>query len=89
LPEQRDIPEPAVNVADDFVRVDLARRSTVKIGNSGRRYFQTFQLLLSNCVGNRTHIAVNVSLGNVLIIALGSFFKIRPPDLGEIKLTRV
>jgi len=40
-------------VADDFIRVDLAPRSAVKIGNSGRRNFQTFQFLLGNRVSDR------------------------------------
>jgi hypothetical protein len=43
--------------------VDLAPRSTAKIGNCGRRNFQAFQLLLSNRMSNRPHIALNVSLG--------------------------
>jgi hypothetical protein len=53
----------AVDVADHFICVDLASRRTVKIGNSGRRHLQPFQLLLADRVGNSTHIALNVSFG--------------------------
>jgi hypothetical protein len=35
-----------VDVADHFIRVDLAPRDAVKIGNSGRWNLQAFQLLL-------------------------------------------
>jgi len=54
--------QPTVDVADDFIRVDLAPSRTVKIRNSGRRNCQAFQFLLGNRVSDPAHIALDISL---------------------------
>jgi hypothetical protein len=48
-----------VNVADNFIRVDLTPRNTMKIGNGVRRNLQTFKLLLRDRVGDRPHVSLN------------------------------
>jgi hypothetical protein len=52
-----------VDVADHFIRVDLAPRDTMKVGNCSRRDLEPFELLLPDCVSHGPHVALNVLLG--------------------------
>jgi hypothetical protein len=55
--------ETPVDVADHFIRVDLAPCDTMKVGNCSRRDLQSFELLLPDCVSHGPHVPLNVLLG--------------------------
>jgi hypothetical protein len=53
----------AVNVADHFIRFDLASRSTVQIGYGGLRNLQTLKLLLGDRVSHGSFVPLSILLG--------------------------
>jgi hypothetical protein len=54
--------ETPVDVADYFIRVDLAPCNTMKVNNCSRWDLEPFQFLLSNCVGYGTHVPLDILL---------------------------
>jgi hypothetical protein len=55
--------ETPVNVADYFIRVDLAPCGTMKVGNCRRRDLQSFKFLLSYRVRHSPHVPLDILFG--------------------------
>jgi hypothetical protein len=70
----------AMNVADNVVRIDLAARNPLQVGNCGLWDLQAFKLLLRDGVGNVPHVTLNVLLGKRL--HFGSPTGLATPSMG-------